>query len=134
MHEQRERLHVTLASIGDAVMATDSQGRVTFLNPVAAALTGWPAAEALGKDLTEVFRIINEFTRQVVENPLNKVIREGTVVGLANHTLLIARDGMERPIDDSGAPIRDPQGRLLGGVLVFAISPSAGVLRKPWYV
>ena len=107
MHEQRERLHVTLASIGDAVLATDSQGRVTFLNPVAAALTGWPEAEALGKDLTEVLRIINEYTRQVVENPITKVIREGTVVGLANHTLLIARDGMEHPIDDSGAPMRD---------------------------
>ena len=119
MHEQHERLHVTLSSIGDAVLATDSQGRVTFLNPVAAALTGWPEAEALGKDLTEVLRIINEYTRQAVENPITKVIRAGTVVGLANHTLLIARNGMEHPIDDSGAPIRDPQGRLLGVVLVF---------------
>ena len=119
VHEQRERLHVTLSSIGDAVMATDSQGRVTFLNPVAASLTGWLAAEAPGKDITEVFQIVNEYTRQAVENPIAKVIREGTVVGLANHTLLMARDGVERPIDDSAAPIRDAQEGLLGVVLVF---------------
>jgi PAS domain S-box-containing protein len=119
VHEQREWLHVTLSSIGDAVMVTDNQGRVTFLNPVAVALTGWPEAEALGKDMTEVFRIVNEYTRQAVENPIAKVLREGTVVGLANHTLLRARDGVERPIDDSGAPMHDPEGRLLGVVLVF---------------
>jgi PAS domain S-box-containing protein len=81
VHEQRERLHITLSSIGDAVIATDSQGRVTFMNPVATALTGWPEAEALGKDSTVVFRIVNEFTRQVVENPIVKVIQAGTVVG-----------------------------------------------------
>jgi PAS domain S-box-containing protein len=119
VHEQRERLHVTLSSIGDAVMVTDSQGRVTFLNPVAAALTGWSEAEALGKDNTEVFQIVNEYTRQTVENPIAKVFREGVVIGLANHTLLMARNGVERPIDDSGAPIRDTHGRLLGVVLVF---------------
>ena len=119
LHEQRERLHITLASIGDAVIATDSQGWVTFLNPMAEALTGWTAAEALGQDITVVFPIINEDTRHVVENPIIRVMREGTVVGLANHTLLIARDGVERPIDDSGAPIRDAQGRLVGVVLVF---------------
>jgi len=119
VYEQRQRLHVTLCSIGDAVMVTDSQGRVTFLNPVAAALTGWPEAEALGKGITEVFQIVNEYTYQEVENPIATVIREGTVVGLANHTLLLARDGVQRPIDDSGAPIRDPQGSLLGVVLVF---------------
>jgi PAS domain S-box-containing protein len=118
-HEQRERLHVTLASIGDAVLATDSQGRVTLLNAAAAALTGWPAAEALGKDITEVFPIVNEYSRQAVENPVVKTLRAGTVVGLANQTLLRARDGVERPIDDSGAPIRDRQGRLVGAVLVF---------------
>ena len=117
--EQREWLAVTLSSIGDAVIATDTQGRVTFMNPVAAAVTGWPDAEALGKDITEVFQIINEHTRQVVENPIAKVLRAGTVVGLANHTLLIARDGVERPIDDSGTPIRAPRGSLLGVVLVF---------------
>jgi PAS domain S-box-containing protein len=119
LHEQREWLHVTLSSIGDAVIVTDSQGQVTFLNPVAAALTGWSESEALGKDSTEVFQIVNEYTRQAVENPVAKVIREGTVVGLANHTRLIARDGTEHAIDDSGAPIRHPQGGLLGVVLVF---------------
>jgi PAS domain S-box-containing protein len=118
-HEQRQQLHVTLSSIGDAVIVTDSRGRVTFLNPVAAALTGWPEAEGLGRDITEVFHIVNEHTRQAIENPVAKVMREGTVIGLANHTLLLARDGVERPIDESGAPMRAPQGRLLGVVLVF---------------
>jgi PAS domain-containing protein len=87
---------------------TDMQGRVTFLNPVAVALTGWPAAEALGKDITEVFPIINEATRQTTENPIAIVIREGTVTGLANHTLLLARDGAERPIDDICLEPRQP--------------------------
>jgi PAS domain S-box-containing protein len=116
---QREWLAVTLSSIGDAVITTDTQGRVTFMNPVAAAVTGWPEAEALGKDITEVFQIIHESTRQAVENPIAKVLRESTVMGFADHTLLIARDGVERPIDDSGAPIRAPHGSLLGVVLVF---------------
>jgi PAS domain S-box-containing protein len=119
LHEQSARWHITLASIGDAVIATDIQGRVSFLNPIAAALTGWEEAEAIGQDITAVFSIINEYTRQTVENPITKVLREGTVVGLANHTLLLARDGVEHPIDDSGAPIRDVQGRLIGVVLVF---------------
>lgn len=118
-YEQRERLHVTLTGIGDAVMATDAQGRVTFLNPVAAALTGWPAAEAVGKDMMEVMHLVNEYTRQPVENPVIRVLREGKVVGLANHTLLINRAGLAVPIDDSGAPIYDSQGNLLGAVLVF---------------
>ncbi len=117
--EQRERFEVTLASIGDAVIATDTQGRVTFMNPVAEAVTGLLRAQALGKTIPEVFPIINEHSRQVVENPVTRVMREGTVAGLANHTLLITRDGTERPIDDSGAPIRDREGRLLGVVLVF---------------
>src|ERR671933_2596814 len=119
LYESREWFRTTLASIGDAVLATDSQGRVTFLNPVAASLTGWPEAEAFGHDITEVFRIVNEYTRAVVENPVTRVLREGTVVGLANHTLLMARDGVERPIDDSGAPIRDATGTIQGTVLVF---------------
>ena len=119
LQEQRAQLHITLASIGDAVIATDSEGRVTFLNPVAAALTGWTEAAALGQDITAVFRIINESTRTTVESPVARVLSEGTVVGLANHTLLIARDGTEIPIDDSGAPIRDQAGTSLGTVLVF---------------
>ncbi|HEX5689373.1 MAG TPA: PAS domain S-box protein, partial [Roseiflexaceae bacterium] len=114
-----ERLRVTLGSIGDAVIATDTQGRVTFLNDVAEALTGWPMAEAQGQEITTVFEIINEHTRQTVENPIQRTLREGHVVGLANHTLLIARDGTELPIDDSGAPIRNSAGDVIGAVLVF---------------
>jgi PAS domain S-box-containing protein len=116
---QQERFRITLASIGDAVIATDAAGRITLMNPVAEALTGWTAAEASGQDLAAVFRIINEMTRQEVESPAMRVIREGVVVGLANHTLLIARDGAEIPIDDSGAPIHDATGNLQGVVLVF---------------
>ncbi|MGA4577275.1 PAS domain S-box protein [Limisphaera sp. VF-2] len=114
-----ERHQVTLASIGDAVIVADAEGRVEFLNPVAEGLTGWPLAEARGKPLSKVFHIVNEETRQVVESPVSRVLREGRVVGLANHTLLIARDGREYPIADSGAPIRDEEGRITGVVLVF---------------
>jgi PAS domain S-box-containing protein len=113
------RYAVTLASIGDAVIATDTQARVTFLNPAAEALTGWPWAEAVGRPLAEVFRIVNEQTRQPVESPAAKVLRSGAVVGLANHTALLARDGRELPIDDSGAPIIDERGAVAGVVLVF---------------
>ena len=112
-------LSTTLTSIGDAVIATDAEGRVTFLNPVAQALTGWPQAEASGRPMSEVFPIINETTRQVVEDPVARVIREGVIVGLANHTLLVARDGAESPIDDSAAPIKDGRGAVAGVVLVF---------------
>lgn len=116
---QHEQLRVTLASIGDAVIATDVQGRVTLMNAVAEALTGWNSADALGQPITDIFRIVNETTRQIVESPVERALREGTVVGLANHTLLIARDGTERPINDSGAPIRDRRGAITGVVLVF---------------
>lgn len=119
IREQQEWLRVTLTSIGDAVIATDIDGRVSFLNPAAATLTGWRQQEAAGRLLEDVFVIINEHTRNTVENPVVKVIREGVVVGLANHTVLIARDGTERPIDDSAAPIRDSEGNVLGAVLVF---------------
>lgn len=116
---QREQLRVTLASIGDAVIATDVHGAVTFTNPVAETLTGWTQEEAVGKPLHVVFQIINEHTRETVENPVTRVLREGTIVGLANHTLVIAKDGTETPIADSGAPIRDTEGALIGVVLVF---------------
>jgi PAS domain S-box-containing protein len=116
---QREQLHVTLASIGDAVIVTDTEGVVTFLNPVAQALTGWASQDAAGRPLEEVFRIVNEETRRPVEGPVRRVLREGVVVGLANHTVLIARDGREFPIDDSGAPIRAEDGTVAGVVLVF---------------
>ena len=115
----RDLLQTTLASIGDAVIATDSIAKITFLNPVAEQLTGWKQADAAGQPLDRVFNIVNERTRATVENPAAKVLREGTVVGLANHTVLIARDGAERPIDDSGAPIRNAQGEIIGVVLVF---------------
>ncbi len=118
-HEERERLHVTLASIGDAVISTDAQGRVEFLNPVAEQLVGWRSGEAAGKRLEDVFRIVNENTRQPVENPALRALREGKIVGLANHTVLISKDGTERPIDDSAAPIKDATGNRIGSVLVF---------------
>jgi PAS domain S-box-containing protein len=117
--EQRERLQVTLASIGDAVIVTDTNGKVTFANPVAQALTGWTQADAYGQPLEQVFAIVNEETRHQVENPVAKVLREGTVVGLANHTILLARNGSEIPIDDSAAPIRDAGGKIVGVILVF---------------
>jgi len=117
--EQRERLRVTLASIGDGVIVTDTDGNVTFANQVAQALTGWAENDAQGQPLEQVFAIVNEETRRQVENPVAKVIREGTVVGLANHTILLARDGAEVPIDDSAAPIRDADGKIVGVVLVF---------------
>ncbi len=117
--EQREWLRVTLSSIGDAVITTDTEGRVTFLNPVAESLTGWSQKEAAGVPLESVFRIVNEETRRTVENPATRALREGLVVGLANHTLLIAKDGTERPIDDSAAPIRYANDEVAGVVLVF---------------
>ncbi len=112
-------LHTTLRSIGDAVIATDPNGNVNFMNPVAQTLTGWNEDDAIGVDLARVFNIINENTREQVENPVDKVIRIGNIVGMANHTILISKDGREVPIDDSGAPIRDEKGSLIGIVLVF---------------
>jgi PAS domain S-box-containing protein len=116
---ERERLAVTLRSIGDGVIATDAEARVTLVNDVAARLTGWTSAEAAGRPLTEVFRIVSEETRLPASDPAEKVLRSGETVALANHTALIARDGGERPISDSGAPIRDSEGRIAGTVLVF---------------
>ena len=106
MREREEWLRTTLGSIGDAVLATDVGGRVVFMNPVAEAMTGWTQADAVGMPLEDVFRIVNETTREPVENPALRALGEGVVVGLANHTILIARDGTERAIDDSAAPIR----------------------------
>ena len=104
LRKQSDWLRITLASIGDAVISTDAEGRVTFMNGVAESLTGWTQAEAVGRPLPEVFRIVNELTRQPVDNPALRALREGAIVGLANHTVLVARDGTERPIDDSAAP------------------------------
>ena len=117
--ESRERLEVTLRSIGDAVIVTDTAGKITFANPVAEKLTQFTAKQADGKSLDEVFRIINEETRVTVESPFSKVMRMGQVVGLANHTLLVRPDGSEISIDDSGAPVRDEHGKIFGVVLVF---------------
>jgi PAS domain S-box-containing protein len=119
IQEQRERLRVTLASIGDAVLSTDAEGRIDYLNPVAERLVGWTTAEAAGRAVTDVFRIVHEQTRRPVESPPLRALAEGAVVGLADHTVLIARDGGERPVDDSAAPIRDAGGRVVGSVLVF---------------
>jgi PAS domain S-box-containing protein len=117
--EVRDLMQTTLASIGDAVIATDALGKVTFINPVAQSLTQFTQEQAAGKALDEVFRIVNETTRETVASPVAKVLREGAVVGLANHTVLLSRNGAETPIDDSGAPIRDPNGSIAGVVLVF---------------
>src|SRR5690349_4986253 len=115
---EKQLLATTLASIGDAVIVADPQGRITFLNAEAERLTGWKSAEAAGQPLPKVFRIINEATRQLSENPVEKVLRLGTVVGLANHTILIAKDGTETPIDDSASPIRERSGGRLFGVVL----------------
>jgi PAS domain S-box-containing protein len=119
VHNEHQWLTATLGSIGDAVMATDNDGRIAFLNHAAETLTGWSDVAAKGRPLDEVFRIVNERTRQTVESPVAKALRMGLVVGLANHTVLIARDGTERPIDDSAAPIFDESRRVVGVVLVF---------------
>ena len=112
-------LSTTLRSIGDAVIATDIKGLVTLMNHVAGNLTGWDVAEAVGKPLEDVFNIINEQTGERAENPVARVLREGVVVGLANDTVLIAKDGTKRPVADSGAPMRDDEGNIIGTVMVF---------------
>ena len=117
--ERQEVLQVTLHSIGDAVITTDIQGRVAYMNPVAESLTGWPQDDARGQPLDAVFQIVNEDTRKPVDNPAMRALRQGVVVGLANHTVLIRRDGSECPIDDSAAPIRDGHGHVSGCVLIF---------------
>ena len=119
LREREQWLSTTLRSIGDGVIATDAQGVVTLMNPVAEDLTGWEEAEAVGKPLEGIFCIVNEQTGERVESPVARVLREGVVVGLANHTLLIARDGTGRPIADSGAPMQDEAGKIIGAVMVF---------------
>jgi PAS domain S-box-containing protein len=117
--EQREWLRVTLTSIGDAVIATDPEGRITFINPVAETLTGWKGEEAMGLLLSTVFRTVNEHTGRPLEDPLGRVLREGHRVPIANYTALMSREGRTVPIEDSAAPILNADGRLLGAVLVF---------------
>jgi hypothetical protein len=119
LRRSEQSLSATLYSIGDGVIATDAAGRVSRLNPVAEQLTGWTEAEARGRPIDDVFQIINEHTREPAVNPVARIVAEGVVFGLANHTLLIARDGTERPIADSGSPIRGGNGDVDGAVMVF---------------
>jgi diguanylate cyclase (GGDEF)-like protein/PAS domain S-box-containing protein len=119
LYDTRERLQITLQSIGDAVIATDDNGIVTFMNGVAESLTGWTAEDALGKPMSSIFHIVNEQTGMPVSSPVDEVIAKGRVVGLANHTILISRDGRKRPIADSAAPIRKADGSVVGVVMVF---------------
>jgi PAS domain S-box-containing protein len=121
---------VTLASIGDGVIATDASGRIVFLNAVAESLTGWTQSDADGRLLDEVFVIVNESTRATVENPVRKVLQKGSVVGLGNHTVLISRIGREVPIDDSAAPIRDATGNFSGWSSF--LETSRNVERRKW--
>ena len=119
LRESEQRWATTLSSVGDAVIATDTEGKITFMNKVAEELTGWTLKEASNRPLDKIFNIINEQTRKKVENPVTRVLKEGVVVGLANHTLLVRKDGHLVPIDDSGAPIKDKEGKTTGVVLVF---------------
>ncbi len=119
LHRSREWFRTTLGSIGDAVIAADSSGQVTFLNPVAQELTGWNSEEAIGQPIQNIFRIIDERTHQPSKNIVEQVLREGCIFSLANHSALIRRDGHEIPIEDSAAPIRDAAGNIIGAVLVF---------------
>jgi PAS domain S-box-containing protein len=117
--EQRELFRTTIASIGDGVVTTDMLGRVTSLNGVAQSLTGWSESEARGQLVDKVFKIVHEQTRAQVVNPVGRVLNEGAILGLANHTVLISKDGTERPIDDSAAPIADAHGKTIGVVMIF---------------
>lgn len=118
-YAREQWLNTTLRSIGDAVIACDESGCVVFMNPVAEQLTGWTEQEARGHSLPDIFQIVNELTRVIQENPVEKVRRTGAVVGLANHTILVRKDGTECNIDDSGSPIRNAEGKIIGIVLIF---------------
>lgn len=117
--EEKERAEVTLHSIGDAVITTDGDSVIEYLNPVAEQLTGWTSLEAVGQPVSTVFRVINETTREPIEDPVQRCVREGVTVGIPAQSLLVRRDEKEFAIDDSAAPIRDPDGRIVGAVLVF---------------
>jgi PAS domain S-box-containing protein len=119
IEKHRQHLHITLKSIGDAVIATDISGNVTNINPAAEHLTGWSFESALGKPLHDVFNIINTGTREIIDNPVKNVLETGEIMGLANHTVLISKDGYEYQIADSAAPIKDSDGTITGVVLVF---------------
>ena len=120
LRDSEENLAITLLSIGDAVIVTNASGTITRMNPVAERLTGWPVAQALGRPLSEVFRIVHAETREPAMDPVQRVLEAGEIVGLANHTALVSREGSEYQIADSAAPIRDADGRIVGVVLVFS--------------
>jgi PAS domain S-box-containing protein len=119
LRHSEEQLRVTLTSIGDAVITVDTSGKVNFLNPVAETLTGWKPEEAAGQSVVTIFRIINELTQEKAEDIVQRVLREGHVVELSNHTALVSKDGRQIPIEDSAAPIKDSSGKVIGVVLVF---------------
>jgi PAS domain S-box-containing protein len=119
LSESEHRWATTLASIGDAVIATDMNGKVKFMNGVSEGLTGWTLLEASGKPVESIFKIVNELTHETVDDPVFKVLEKGVIVGLANHTILVRKDGTELAVDDSGAPIRDKSGKITGVVLIF---------------
>lgn len=119
LRDSRERLRVTLTSIGDGVLTTDTGGKVTFLNPVAAALTGWKPEEAVGRPVQSIFRVMDEKTRAPADDIVERALKEGKSVAVANHTVLVAGDGREIPIEDGAAPIKDNEGNVTGVVLVF---------------
>ena len=129
-NKTEEETRITLYSIGDGVITTDANGLVTRLNPIAESLTGWQENESIGKPLSDIFHIINEQTREIVESPVHQVLQKGIIVGLANHTVLISKDGIERPIADSGAPIRNKEGEITGVVLVFRDQTEERQLQK----
>ena len=130
LEEQKERLRVTLTSIGDGVIVTDPEGRIVLMNHEAERLTGWANSEALHQPLSAVFNIINEMTRQIVADPVAKVLKEKRIVGLANHTVLLSRTAEEWPIEDSAAPINDAGGNILGVVMVFHDATETRVAQK----
>ncbi|MBE9162031.1 MULTISPECIES: EAL domain-containing protein [Microcoleaceae] len=130
---EKELAQVTLQSIGDGVITTDAQGNIRYFNPVAERLTGWISEEAEGMPLSEVFIIVNEVTRKPVDNPVTTALSKGKIVGLANHTILIARDGTEYGIEDSAAPIRDHQNQIIGAVIVFHDVTESRHLAKQLY-
>ena len=119
LYEQKEWLRVTLSNVSDAVITADAGGGVTSMNQEAQSLTGWTTVEAAGLPLEVVFRLINQKSRQPIENPASRSLRESVIVGLTNHSLLVARDGTERPVDDSASPIYNEAGEVAGVVLVF---------------
>lgn len=117
--KEKEIAEVTLHAIGDAVLRTDTVGRVNYMNPIAEALSGWPSEEAAGKHVSEVLKIVNEESRLEAPNPIARCLREGRVVGLANHSVLISRDGVETAVADSAAPVKSATGRVIGAIMVF---------------